>query len=84
MQKAPKDKLLVYNVKDGWETLCRFLGKDIPDQPFPHRNSGCGWFKEFAHDNAIIQRMHKEATITASLLLCVTLFGAYKIFRALR
>ncbi|WP_025771914.1 sulfotransferase family protein [Thioalkalivibrio sp. HK1] len=23
---------------DGWEKLCAFLGKEIPDRPFPHRN----------------------------------------------
>lgn len=22
----------------GWEPLCKFLGKPIPDQPFPHKN----------------------------------------------
>ena len=25
---------------EGWEALCPFLGKDIPDAPFPHRNPG--------------------------------------------
>lgn len=25
---------------DGWDRLCRFLGKDIPDVPFPHANKG--------------------------------------------
>jgi hypothetical protein len=23
---------------DGWEKLCEFLGKEIPNQPFPHEN----------------------------------------------
>ena len=32
---VPKENLLVWNVKDGWEPVCRFLGKDIPKQPFP-------------------------------------------------
>lgn len=26
------------NVKDGWKPLCDFLGKPIPDEPFPHAN----------------------------------------------
>ncbi len=25
---------------DGWEKLCSFLGKDIPNQPIPHVNKG--------------------------------------------
>jgi hypothetical protein len=37
-QCVPPEKLLVYNVKEGWSPLCDFLGVDIPDQPFPHLN----------------------------------------------
>lgn len=34
--------LLVLNVCAGqdWSALCQFLGKDIPDGPFPHDNRG--------------------------------------------
>src|SRR5215207_9752656 len=33
------DRLLVFNVKEGWEPLCRFLGVPVPeDEPFPHVN----------------------------------------------
>ncbi len=35
---VPADKLLVYDVKDGWEPLCRFLGVAVPDEPFPRLN----------------------------------------------
>ncbi|KAK9764216.1 hypothetical protein K7432_008460 [Basidiobolus ranarum] len=34
----PAEKLLVFEVKEGWEPLCKFLGKPIPDEPFPHVN----------------------------------------------
>eukprot|EP01090_Pellita_catalonica_P018599 TRINITY_DN605_c0_g3_i1.p1 TRINITY_DN605_c0_g3~~TRINITY_DN605_c0_g3_i1.p1 ORF type:complete len:244 (+),score=27.62 TRINITY_DN605_c0_g3_i1:94-825(+) len=39
--KAAVDEkqLLVFEVKQGWEPLCKFLGVEIPDQPFPHVNS---------------------------------------------
>ena len=30
--KVPSDRLLVWNVKDGWEPLCDFLGKDLPTE----------------------------------------------------
>jgi len=33
------DRLLTYHLGDGWEPLCRFLGKPVPDAPFPHTNS---------------------------------------------
>jgi hypothetical protein len=32
-------RLLVYELTEGWEPLCRFLGVRIPDQPFPRSNS---------------------------------------------
>jgi len=35
---VPADKLLLYRLGDGWEPLCRFLGKPVPDVPFPRVN----------------------------------------------
>lgn len=29
-------QLLVFDVRDGWEPLCKFLGKEVPDRSFPH------------------------------------------------
>lgn len=34
-----EDRLLTYRLGDGWEPLCRFLGKPVPDSPFPRSNS---------------------------------------------
>ncbi len=30
------ENLLIYNFKEGWKPLCNFLGKPIPNVPFPH------------------------------------------------
>ena len=38
--RVPKDRLLEYDVKQGWEPLCGFLEAPIPDKPFPHLNVG--------------------------------------------
>jgi hypothetical protein len=37
---VPQERLLVINVcqGEGWEKLCPFVGKPIPDVPFPHSN----------------------------------------------
>jgi Sulfotransferase domain len=36
---VPSDRLLVYEVKEGWEPLCSFLGVPVPEgKPFPHLN----------------------------------------------
>ena len=32
---VPADRLLVFNAKEGWEPLCKFLGKEVPDGPYP-------------------------------------------------
>ena len=41
----PKEKLLVYNVKSGWEPLCKFLNVPVPSMPFPKSNTK----DEFVH-----------------------------------
>jgi hypothetical protein len=37
-QRVPADRLLVYDVKEGWGPLCEFLGVEEPDEPFPRTN----------------------------------------------
>jgi len=37
-RECPSDKLLIYEVSQGWEPLCKFLNKPIPQEPFPHVN----------------------------------------------
>ena len=37
---VPKDRLLEYDVRQGWEPLCKFLEVPIPEKPFPHLNAG--------------------------------------------
>jgi hypothetical protein len=45
--RVPADRLLIYEVRQGWEPLCRFLGVEQPtDQPFPHVNTALEWQKE--------------------------------------
>lgn len=37
---VPADRLLVMELGvDGWEKLCAFLGKEVPDEPYPKSNS---------------------------------------------
>mmetsp|Transcript_45578 Transcript_45578/g.52484 ORF Transcript_45578/g.52484 Transcript_45578/m.52484 type:complete len:261 (-) Transcript_45578:195-977(-) len=35
---VPPEKLLVFNVKEGWAPLCKFLNVPVPDVPFPNVN----------------------------------------------
>jgi Sulfotransferase domain len=36
--EVPADRLLVWEVSDGWEPLCAFLGVPVPNEPFPKVN----------------------------------------------
>ena len=44
----PADKLLIYNVIEGWEPLCEFLNVDVPDIPFPKVNDTAEMLRNFA------------------------------------
>jgi hypothetical protein len=37
-QRIPPERLLVFDVKEGWGPLCAFLGVPVPDEPFPRVN----------------------------------------------
>lgn len=38
-RRVPAERLLVYDVRQGWAPLCAFLGVAVPrDKPFPHLN----------------------------------------------
>ena len=36
----PPERLLVWQLGDGWEPLCAFLDVPVPAEPYPHINSG--------------------------------------------
>ena len=38
-REVPPDQLLVHQAKEGWEPVCRFLGCEVPDEPYPRVNS---------------------------------------------
>ena len=39
-ETVPEDRLFFFSVKDGWGPLCKALGKEVPDMPFPNINDG--------------------------------------------
>jgi Sulfotransferase domain len=65
-QSVPAEKLLVYEVKEGWGPLCEFLGVEVPEEPFPHLN-----------DSAVFRgRIRRIRALTvATLALCLLLAG---------
>ena len=43
---VPAEKLLVYEVKEGWEPLCAFLQVPVPDKPFPRLNDSAAFNRQ--------------------------------------
>ncbi|XP_076815487.1 uncharacterized protein LOC143461604 isoform X1 [Clavelina lepadiformis] len=78
LQNAPKDKLLVYNVKEGWEPLCKFLGVDVPSKPFPHRNVRGNILQEMLEKDPIFIRGQREVMISMATLLALFSYGSYR------
>jgi hypothetical protein len=46
-------RLLVFDVREGWEPLCRFLEVRVPSEPFPRLN-------DTASTQAMIRRMRES------------------------
>lgn len=44
---VPADQLLILELGEGWDRLCHFLGKDVPDVPYPSVNSTADFEKYF-------------------------------------
>ena len=44
--EIPPDRLLTFDLREGWQPLCDFLGVEVPDIPFPKTNSS----KEFVDE----------------------------------
>ena len=65
IRHVPPERLLVFDVKQGWEPLCKFLGVPVPDVPFPHLN-----------DAAEFKRMIRKIRITQIGALAVAGAGS--------
>jgi len=50
---VPKEKLLIYHPKEGWEPLCEFLNVKVPSIPYPHLNKT----KNMGHMSRFINTM---------------------------
>ena len=74
---VPEDRLLVYQVKEGWEPICRFLGKPVPNIPFPYKNKtkNMGHMSRFINLIFIIILFLVMGMIISSVFYGVQYFG---------
>jgi hypothetical protein len=47
-REIPADRLLVFEVAQGWEPLCSFLGVPVPETPFPRLNDTAAFQENLA------------------------------------
>lgn len=74
-ERVPSDRLLVYEVKEGWGPLCDFLGVDAPEgEPFPHLNDA-GEFRA---------RIRKRLVLSGLAAGAALLAGAAALYRLRR
>ena len=68
VETVPAEKLLIFNVKQGWKPLCDFLGVPIPDKDFPKSNS-TGEFQQWRRSmvNEDIKRIVKVMLVTGGI-----------------
>ena len=65
-ERVPKDRLLVYEVSEGWQPLCDFLGVEPPeDTPFPHLNDTKSFRRTTRHIPALITAVGTAILLTA-------------------
>ena len=73
---VPADRLLVYEVSQGWGPLCAFLGVPIPEgKPFPHLNDAAA-FRAKITRAALMVRTLGHAALGAALVLILIAVAA--------
>jgi hypothetical protein len=52
---VPRERLLIFEARQGWEPLCAFLGVPVPgDRPFPHENDRAMWRRLLRYGEIVI------------------------------
>ena len=70
-RRVPTEKLLVFEVKEGWGPLCNFLDVGVPDEPFPHLNDREQFPKMMRRQmaNALAPALGRAIVAASALLL---------------
>ena len=72
-REVPADSLLVFDVRDGWAPLCKFLGVDaIPDEPFPRVN-------EAAEIKRVVSILRWTWRIVPAIAIALLIWGIWAL-----
>lgn len=80
---VPEERLLVFNAKEGWEPLCKFLEDEVPAYEFPKMNTRQDWDRVVTPmEQAIDRDVHTKMIRTVgSVLAGVVGVGAFYLWR---
>ena len=75
----PKENLLVWNLKEGWEPLCKFLDVPMPDVPVPRVNvtGDFAWGNEYFYQDQIIRNGFIYFICNSVLIILVICLAIY-------
>jgi hypothetical protein len=77
---VPADRLLVYEVSQGWGPLCAFLGVPVPEgKPFPHLNDAAA-FRAKINRDALAVRTAGYGLGVAALVLILIAVAAIRLW----
>lgn len=68
---VPRDKLLVFEVREGWGPLCKFLGVERPEGGFPNVNDKGAYVRSFrrARDRVVLRVVVKGCLVLGPMLV---------------
>ena len=83
---VPKEDILIWNVKDGWEPLCSFLGKEVPDGPIPHENrtGDINYIRNYLYKHKMYAVGMKHVLKNLVLFLIKLVFGFYLLLTVIK
>lgn len=73
---VPPERLLVMNLNEGWQPLCKFLDKPVPQEPFPRLNDA----EEAAK---VAKRIFAKCLLVWLGIIGATMVGAHTAIRLL-
>eukprot|EP01113_Clastostelium_recurvatum_P010743 TRINITY_DN15392_c0_g1_i2.p1 TRINITY_DN15392_c0_g1~~TRINITY_DN15392_c0_g1_i2.p1 ORF type:complete len:156 (+),score=30.44 TRINITY_DN15392_c0_g1_i2:190-657(+) len=76
-RSVPSERLLVFEVKQGWLPLCNFLDVPVPSVPFPNANDAASF-------KAGIRKLNIVASLAASVLVAGIAAGVWALSARLR
>ena len=77
---VPADRLLVYEVSQGWRPLCAFLGVSVPEgKPFPHLNDAAEFRARIERGARIVRTIGYAAVGAAVLVLLIIVVAVIQL-----